>query len=140
MSDVEEKDVVIGMSINQYAHVQGMLGGFATLLKQTAANKKNITPESKAEVAKVIGLIDETKASLHQCMIEAVATAAKEARETEDSTADGLVEDALGWFGAIYGEAGSFEDPLQEPTAAEIDQWVESWSGRASSYLAGEAN
>ena len=75
MTEVTEADVTVGMSINQYALVQGMLSGFTTLLKGTVENTQP-SEAKRAEVAGVIASITETKASLHQSMLDAVAAAA----------------------------------------------------------------
>jgi len=75
MPEVTEQDVVISMSITQYALVQGMLTGFATLLGETV-KKKKVTPKTKGEVADVIASINDTKAGLHEGMLDAVASAA----------------------------------------------------------------
>jgi len=79
MSEVKAEDVRINLTIDDYAIVQGMLTGYATLLEGTA-NKLKLAKDHAAEIVGVLKEIDTAQENLRRRMTESIADQAGVAR------------------------------------------------------------
>jgi len=79
MSEVKAEDVRINLTIDDYAIVQGMLTGYATLLEGTA-NKLKLKADHAAEIVGVLKEIDTAQENLRRRMTESIADQAGVAR------------------------------------------------------------